>query len=225
MRPGRVLVGLALIGLGTLFLLDRAGTLDAGEVIGDWWPVIIIALGLIQLAESPRSFLGPGIVIGVGVVLLLFSTDVVEGNVWNYLWPVILIVVGLAIIARRGGGSLPKGEGGDVIRASGIFGGPEVASTSQRFRGASLTAVFGGVSLDLRQARPAPEGAAISCTALFGGIDIVVPRGWRVTVSSTPIFGGVDDQTDRRDPLPGDAPALHVDALAIFGGVDVKHEK
>jgi predicted membrane protein len=225
MKPGRVLLGLALIGLGVLFLLDRAGTLEAGQVIGDWWPVIIIGLGLVQLAERPRSFLGPGIIIVIGVVLLLFSTDVVEGSLWNYLWPVVLIVIGLAIIARRGGTSLPRGDTEDVARASGIFGGMEVANASQRFRGASLTAVFGGVTLDLRQARPASEGATITCTALFGGIDIILPRGWSVTVSSTPLFGGVDDKTERGVPLPDDAPALRVDAVVIFAGVDLKHEK
>jgi hypothetical protein len=220
-----VLLGLVLIGLGVLFLLDRAGTIAADQVIGDWWPLIIVALGLIQLAGRPRSMLGPGIVIGVGVVLLLFTTDVVEGSVWNYLWPVVLIAIGVAIIARRGGGSSGKGQAGDVVRASGILGGPEVASTSRRFRGASLTAILGGVTLDLRQARPDPEGATISATALFGGIDIIVPRGWRVTVSSTPIFGGLDDKTDRSDAPPDDAPSLHLDAVAIFGGVDLKHEK
>jgi hypothetical protein len=223
--PGRVLLGLALIGLGVVFLLDRAGTVDAGDLIGDWWPVLIIALGLVQLAERPPSIVGPAIMIGAGALLLLFTTDVLEEGAWNFVWPVVLIAIGVVIIARRGGGALPRDAGENVVRASGIFGGPEVSSSSQRFRGASLTAVFGGVTLDLRQARPAPEGATVSATAAFGGIDILVPRGWRVTTSGTPIFGGIEDKTDRSGELPPGAPTLHIDAIALFGGVDVKHEE
>jgi hypothetical protein len=224
-RPGRVLIGLALIGLGVVFLLDRAGTVDAGDVIGDWWPVIIVALGLVQLAERPPSLVGPAIVVGAGALLLLFTTDVLQESAWNFVWPVVLIAIGVLIIARRGSGSLPRDDGDDVVRASGIFGGPEVSSSSQRFRGASLTAVFGGVTLDLRRARPAPEGATVSATAAFGGIDILVPRGWRVTTAGTPIFGGIEDKTDRGGELPADAPIVHVDAMALFGGVDIKHEE
>ncbi len=78
----------------------------------------------------------------------------IEGDVWSYVWPTALIVVGLVAIARwAGAGALPHNAGDDVVVASGIFGGPTVANASQAFRGASLTAVFGGVVLDLRQAR------------------------------------------------------------------------
>jgi predicted membrane protein len=100
-----------------------------------------------------------------------------------------------------------------------------VANVSQAFRGASLTAVFGGVNLDLRHARPAAEGARITATAAFGGIDILVPTGWRVALKGLPIFGGIEDKTDHTADLPDDAPVLQVDALAIFGGVEVKHRK
>jgi predicted membrane protein len=82
--------------------------------------------------------------------------------------------------------------------------------------------VFGGVTLDLRDARLDPEGARIDVTAIFGGVEILVPRGWRVTTSGTPILGGIDNKT------AGEAaggPELLIDALAILGGADIKHER
>jgi Domain of unknown function (DUF5668) len=42
--------GLALIGLGGLFLLDRVETLDLG--FGYLWPVLLAALGAILLAAG-----------------------------------------------------------------------------------------------------------------------------------------------------------------------------
>ncbi len=45
MRWDRVVMGATLIAIGVLFLLDRADVLDAGQVIGDWWPAVIVASG------------------------------------------------------------------------------------------------------------------------------------------------------------------------------------
>ena len=222
----RPLLGLVVLAFGVIFFLDAAGAVNGDRVVDRWWPVILIAIGVFQLAERPRSLVMPAILIGAGAVLLLFTTDAVEGDPGPYVGPIILIAIGVAILGRWTTRGLPAGEtGDDVIRASGIFGGPRVASTSQEFRGAALTALFGGVTLDLRQARPVPEGASVTATAAFGGVDLIVPRGWRVAVSGTPIFGGIDDKTDRSGPADPDAPLLSVDAMAVFGGVEIKHGK
>ena len=77
----------------------------------------------------------------------------------------------------------------------------------------------------MRDALPAPQGASVNETVAFGGIDILVPKGWRISVRSTPIFGGLDDKTDHSEPPVEDAPMLHIDALTMFGGVAIKHEK
>ncbi len=224
---GRILLGLVVVAVGVLFLLDSAGVLDASSAIDHWWPMAIVALGLLQLAQRPRSLTGPLLLIVAGGVLLLFTTDAVHGNAWSYVWPIAVIVAGLLLLShRRGVGTLPAGvDRDDTIVATGIFGGPNVASASQQFHSASLTAIFGGVTLDLRRATPAPGGATITATAAFGGIDILVPRGWRITTSSTPLFAGVDDKTDTSTDLAADAPTLHVDALALFGGIAIKHSK
>lgn len=113
----------------------------------------------------------------------------------------------------------------DALRSTSVFGGSKLVSAARQFEGAWLTAIFGGITLDLRDAEPAPDGASINATVAFGGIDILVPRGWRISVRSTPIFGGVEDKTDHSPPPPSDALTVHVDAVCVFGGVDVKHEK
>lgn len=223
---GRLLLGAVVIGVGALFLLDAAGVLDAGEVIGDWWPLPIVIAGLLTLAERPPAVVRGLVVTGIGILALLFTTDVLEGNAWDYIWPALIIVAGIAIALRWHGRAIPKGASEeDVVRSTAVFGGPELVCGSQRFRGAWLTAVFGGISLDLRDARPAPGGASINATAAFGGIDILVPRGWALSVRSMPILGGVADETDHAASAGPDAPVLHIDAVTFFGGVSIKHEK
>jgi predicted membrane protein len=214
------------IVLGVLVLLDAAGELDAGKAIDHWWPVILIAIGAFQLMEGRASTTGPMILMAIGVILLLFATDALDEGAGDYVWAIVLILLGLLILARWRGRPVPLGsDPSEVVRASGFLGGPKVASSSRSFRGASLTAVLGGVTLDLRGAIPAPGGAAINATAVLGGIDVLVPEGWIVEVNGTPILGGVEDKTDHSQPPPGDAPRLVIDALTLLGGVEVKHKK
>ena len=225
-EPGRVLLGLVILAIGVLYLLQSFDVLDAGRTIDRWWPVMIIALGVLQFVTAARSVVGPLVVTAAGVLLLLASTDVLKDNAWSYVWPLVLVCAGASILLRRTQVGSPAGtDDDDTVRAMGIFGGPELNSTSQRFARASLTAVFGGVTLDLRGARPDPGGATVTATAAFGGIDIIVPHGWRIVTGGTPIFGAVADKTEAAGDLPTDAPVLRVDGLAIFGGIEIKHKK
>jgi predicted membrane protein len=222
-EPGTLIVGVVLVVLGVLFLLEQTGSVDAGNLIGDWWPLIIVAVGLVQLAERPRSPVGPLIVIAFGGILLLTQLDLVSPEVWNYLWPIFLVIVGLVILLRLPGRNVPAGVAEDVVRVSVLFGSNEVVVTSQHLRGGSATAFFGGAELDLRQAALDPAGATLAVTAVFGAVELFVPRGWRVNVSGTPIFGGLSSKVD--PAASGEMPTLKVDATAIFGGVEIKHDR
>jgi predicted membrane protein len=223
---GRVWLGATILALGVVLLLDAAGVLDAGRAIGRWWPLAIVAAGLLTLAERPPAVTRGLILTAVGALLLLFSTDVLGDDAWAYVWPSLLIAAGIVIIARWQGRAVTGSvRDEDVVRATAVFGGPDLVCSTQHFKGAFLTAVFGGITLDLRDARPAPEGATITATTAFGGVDLLVPKGWRLSVRSTPIFGGLSDKTDHAEPLPDDAPTLRIDAITIFGGVDIKNDK
>jgi predicted membrane protein len=219
---GPVMVGLVLVALGGLFLLDQAGSIDAGQIIGDWWPLAIIAVGLAQLAAHPRSPLGPLIVAAFGGVLLFTQLELISAAVAEYLWPAALMMLGLVILLRRPGRQA-AGTGEEVVSASAVFGSHEVVVNSKHFRGGSATAIFGGVVVDLRGADLDADGATLAVMALFGGVEILVPRGWRVEASGTPIFGGLSNKVEARPA--NDAPRLGIDVMAIFGGVDIKHER
>ncbi len=217
----RMVFGTVLVLLGGLLLLDQLGRVDAGFVISRWWPVIIIALGAAAMFEARRASLGPLIIVAVGVLLLLGQLEIVPGGVWRYVWPVVLIAAGLQLVLRRA--ALPAGQPDEVVNASAFFSGNELRSTSQSFRGASLTAAFGGITLDLRQAVLAPEGATVSIVTACGGAELLVPRGWRVQVNGTPILGGIGNKTEA--PTDPQSPLLRVDATTFLGGAEIKHEK
>ena len=127
MRWDRVVMGATLIAIGVLFLLDRADVLDAGKVIGDWWPVVLVGFGLVTLAERPVSLLGPVLLVTVGVLLLLVTNDVLETSAWNVIWPTALIAIGLTVLFRnRGRGDhlvLGEGHDQDLVRTTAFLSG------------------------------------------------------------------------------------------------------
>jgi hypothetical protein len=103
-----------------------------------------------------------------------------------------------------------------------IFGGAErkgVWVVPSKF---VAVAVFGGVDLDLRQARFETSTVEIQEVAVFGGIDVIVPPDVEVRVEGVGIMGGFGRPSGDDEPLPPGAPVVKVTGLALFGGVDVK---
>ena len=104
-----------------------------------------------------------------------------------------------------------------------LFGETTAKVVSEQLTKADATAVFGAVTLDLREAW-IDEEATVDALALFGGVEVLIPRRWRLALSGTPIFGAVEDKTSPDEKLPADAPVLNLTAAAVFGGVAVANE-
>jgi predicted membrane protein len=90
------------------------------------------------------------------------------------------------------------------------------------FRGGQLTAIMGGLELDLRGAQ-VQDVAIIDTLAFWGGIEIFVPEDWSVVNEGFAFMGGFDDQTHSQPP--GNRPHLIVRGLALMGGVEIKIKK
>ena len=221
MNPGRLLIGVVLVALGVLYLLDRLGVAQAGTLIASFWPLVIIAAGLFQVAVTRRLSLGAAVVLVVGLVLLAASLNLLPANTWQLLWPLALIAVGVLFLAGIFSRGRHQTDERDEPQAFAVFGGQNLASGSQQFKGASLTALFGGVTLDLRPAKLAPEGAEVDVMAAFGGAQIIVPEGWPVEFNGVPVFGGFTDKTAHTAGETG--PRLRIRGTAIFGGVEAKN--
>jgi hypothetical protein len=218
MKPVRLWIGLVLVTLGVFGILDATGALDSTETIDRWWPVAIIGLGIIGMGVERRISLGPAIVVGIGFLVLADQQGWTEEDLFG---PVLLIVIGLVVLS----GLWRHREAEEGHRDSSVvmFGGTKIKDRSEHFTHADVSAIFGGATLDLREAHVDRE-ASVDALALFGGVDVLVPKGWRVAMGGTPILGGCEDKTEGDGELPADAPLLTVHATAIFGGVGVKNK-
>jgi len=107
----------------------------------------------------------------------------------------------------------------DEVALVAIFDGIDLESRASAFRGGSMFAWFGGISVDLRAAKLSSDGAHLDLHALNGGIAIKVPEGWRVRSNMRALAGGVDARAP--EPDAADVPTLTLDGFAVFGGVAV----
>ncbi|HYK07248.1 MAG TPA: hypothetical protein VEW11_05715 [Gaiellaceae bacterium] len=106
-------------------------------------------------------------------------------------------------------------EDSDELGLVAVFDGIELKSRATSFRGGSMLAWYGGISLDLREATLAPD-AHLTVHTLFGGVAIRVPPEWRLESNLQALAGGADVRTGTESP---DAPTLTIDGRALFGGI------
>jgi predicted membrane protein len=220
--------GLLLVAIGTLFLLDHLGVL--GEIdVWQFWPMIFVFIGLAKWFSPARhrEFLAGAIFILVGGVVQLQVLGLINIS-WGMIWPVLIILLGVHILfsgfwRRRHKESKIDAPG--QLDAFVLFGGKEVTSQSQEFEGGLITAIMGGYQLDLTQAKLKDNKANVQVKVVMGGVELYVPRDWRIKSEVAAIMGAVDDKTRQHAPESPDEdrPTLVISGSVVMGGVEIKN--
>jgi len=221
---GQLIVGLAIATAGLLFTLDNLHILRARDYL-QYWPVVLIAIGLVHIAQAQTSSgtFGGAIWILVGSVLLVNRLGLLDVRIWSF-WPLILVVVGARIVWQNLSGVPSVDRGTDPssrLSAIAVMSGFDRKITSKEFRGGELTAFMGGGKLDFREAVPAGGQVVLNVFVLMGGFEIFVPDTWSLVIEATPFMGGVDDKT--RTPANPSAPRLVLRGFVMMGGLDIKY--
>jgi predicted membrane protein len=226
---GLPIMGFVFLGLGLVFLFDRLGIIPSAiRHIIISWQALIIFIGAINLIKPHSRFAGIILILVGGAFLLPRIIDV-PFETKQLIWPVILIFVGLLILLKtnrikqnfnfkRTVHSFGTSEQLDELA---IFGGSKRIITTQNLKGGNITAIFGGVELDLSEADFEGDVAVIDLTAIFGGATLIVKSEWEVQLQITSIMGGF---TDKRKVYKGGtgSKTLIIKGAAIFGGGEVK---
>lgn len=100
-----------------------------------------------------------------------------------------------------------------------IFQSATLLSTASPFLGGRLLNLFAATQIDLRRVQPGPTGVQLDLAVACGGVNLVIPEGWRVSASVNTFAGGVNDAS-RTDSNP-DPVTLYLTGFVVFGGVNV----
>lgn len=227
-RWGAWLTGLLALAAGAAWVLENLGILRLP--VHKWWSVILILIGVLYLVLH-RRITAPGgwFLIILGVVFLLTAHGIVSWQqVWK-IWPAILVLFGLLIIANRLIGDRTsfvyeeEGPeiGGDRMRGFSLFGGITEKVTSKAFKGGIIYALFGGAFIDFRGGELDKQGAILDLFSTFGGITIRLPKNWAIDVRPRTNFGGVTNWTRNNQETSG--KRLIIYAVSTFGGITLRN--
>ena len=246
-RRGKVIGGIFIVTFGVLFLLR-----EANVPMPDWifkWEMIITAVGIITLIKHKFRKLFGWVLIGVGQLFLFhdFYPDLI--NI-KFIWPVLVILCGLAMIFRshknkhhyhrkdhhrkwekmrtrhahmfRDLENLDAISDEDFIDSVSFFSGIKKNVVSKNFKGADIVTIFGGSEINLLQA-DFEEKAVIDVTTVFGGMTLTIPSNWKVKSELTAFFGGIEDKRVMETNTDEPEKTLILRGACVFGGIELNN--
>lgn len=247
----RMLFGLLIILAGVVLLGVNFGWIDPNiKKIVFSWPIILIVVGLFQIAH--RHYLPSFILMGIGAFFLLPKIAEVYPQLFPGIgtnfsaiyWPTLLIIAGVLILLQF---IFPNkwqnyhkkwhhqwdekwNEHKDIhfgSKASGcfdknvVFGNVENIFLDEIFPGGEINAVFGGVTLDLRKTKLAEGDTHLEVNTVFGGITLYIPADWYVVTKFDTVFGGFNDKRVREEPSDR-TRKLIIQGSCVFGGGEMR---
>jgi predicted membrane protein len=246
----RLWSGLLLLAAGGLLLARQIGA-----NIPDWmfhWHMILIAIGLLISFKSGFRNAGGLIMIVVGVAFLL--NDIIpNAHMQDFIWPGILIIVGIVFIVRPRPHKPYKdwhkwdksdknwGNYGEHIKNQITSAYENESEPDAEY--VEINAVFGGVNkLILSKNFKGGEinsfmgGAEINLLQadikqpvyleinnVFGGTKLLVPGNWDVKNEITAVFGGVDDKRNASISSPDPNKVIILKGACVFGGIEIRN--
>jgi len=216
----RILIGTLITIFGIGFLLDNFDVVNLDGVLQTWWPLIIIIGGLGALISNFKQPIFPVLFIAFGGLLQLRALDVLQFDIFNLVWPALVIGLGLSILLRHAGFEDKNVTSEDKNDLMAFLSGINSLNKSSNYKGGKATAVLGGIELDLHEAQ-LKENATLDVFTFCGGMEIRVPDEWNVVVSGMPVLGGWEDKT--RKPSGKNPHTLVINATCIMGGLEIKN--
>lgn len=113
-----------------------------------------------------------------------------------HLWPVILIILGIALIARHANrGKYDQHSDKPTLQMHGshskVFGDSNFEASGIEIDGFRSSSVFGDTILNLAGARLKPGLNKIDLSGTFGDITVIVPNNIEASANASSTFGDV----------------------------------
>ena len=223
-RINSILWGIALLAVSAVLILNVFQITDIDIFFDGWWTLFIIVpsfIGLFNGRDKTANIIG----LLIGGFLLLACQNILDFDIiWKLIAPMIIAVIGIKMILGGFGGNRKfvkniEANGNDFKTSFAAFSGQNINFDNEIFRGAELTAVFGGIKCDLRNA-VFESDTVINACCIFGGTDIFLPENVNVKINSNSLFGGIDNKKHKNSN--DNRYTVYLNGTCIFGGVDIK---
>lgn len=248
---GRVIVAFGFILIGLLLLMPHVG-FDWSLDLWDFWPCLLILQGISVLGRSGGRRADGWLWAGFGALFLGSTLGFYRMDI-DFIWPILIIAIGLMLLFRSRSGASPSGtdagapsrpesrrenrfdgpmgihgvsDSSDSPEILWVLGGTHHRIDSKRFRGGQVTSVLSKGKVDLTRAEMEGE-ASLDVLSILGTVEILVPPGWEIEIRGTSLIGDMKNETaageDGRRTGSPAAKKLTVKGLALLGDVFVRN--
>jgi predicted membrane protein len=210
-------VAFCIIAFGLLKTADNLGWVAGGGVLR-FWPIALVAIGLtiVSRAVDRSGRWAGGLLVALGAWMTLGRLIGWQVSLAD-LWPLALVALGVTMILRARGTRVISNE--QRVSDVAFWSAVRRRVSSSSFRRADLTAIMGGIEIDLRPASTGGGEAVLDLFVVMGGVEITVPPDWAVSNQILAVMGGVDDRTTGTQTS---ANRLVLRGFVLMGGVEVK---
>jgi predicted membrane protein len=194
--------GAALVLFGAIFLLDNLGYIGSSMIFDNFWPIVLILLGIAIITRTGRS----------------------KWHEQDY---------------QRGWQDSPPSTGkpsqdatGDYVSESQVFGDIHRQNSSKNFSGGHCSVVFGDIRLDLTQTDFLEGERILRISSVFGSVRVDLPANLEFCVRADCVAGSMQIKGDRRgglvqkisvqsDGYVNASKRLLIHASSVFGEIKV----
>lgn len=179
------------------------------------------------MTGSQRRYLGGLILIVLGILLILNNFDI---DVWDYVWPLVIVLVGVYLIMR----GRHRSNSQSRLSEFRVLGDSRHTGYTGEIDGTDISHFIGDVELDLTGAQMKPGVNKLHISMFIGDIRITVPAGMAVSASGSVAFGDVrifdrkEDgifltARDKSSDYDSADEKLHISCAAFIGDISVTH--
>ena len=97
----RSVFGIILVLLGLGFLLNQFNVISFNNIIGMYWPVILILIGGAGLFNRRSSKTVNITLIALGLLFQAKNLKLINIDIFKVFWPIVLIIVGINVIFEK----------------------------------------------------------------------------------------------------------------------------
>lgn len=234
----KILFGVVAILAGVLYFGDALDLWSISLSFAGWWTLFLIVPAIGSMITSKIN-LGNSILLGLGLWLLVQQQNWFDNdNLRRASFAVILVVIGIVLILSefRKKKHYTNSSDTDIVEHGTVysnhasessddhpsyftaFGSNTIKNVSKSFKGGDAVSIFGGMEIDLSNAIPSGN-AKFNVTSIFGGVDIVAPKGFNIVTDGVSLLGGCDNQV--KNEGNDDLPIFTIKYFTMFGGIDI----
>lgn len=229
MKKDNLFWGLFLIAAAVLILVAKLGAFPEMSIMKIFWTLVFS----VALINSLANLAFPGVFFSLAFLGIIYDTElgITAITPWTILFVALLLSIGMSLIytpkkkKKVNSREIESGdfvvfdeEDGNQFDFSSSFVGSIKYVNSDNFESANIDAKFAGMKVYFDNAIIQNGHATVNLNVSFAGVELYIPKNWRVDNQMSASFGGVEEKNRNNG---ADGPILTLRGNVSLGGVTI----